>query len=109
MRQKIITSLRFVNFEAVIWTSGLLYLALTNHAGENHFSICPIKNFGFSFCPGCGLGESISLIFKFEFVESFSVHPLGIPAFIILLHRIIHLTAKSFYNYRNYFSQQIGV
>src|SRR3989304_7418304 len=108
MRQKIIAFLRYVNLEAVIWIIGLLFLAFNNPV-NHHFSICPIKNLGFTFCPGGGLGESISHLFRLEIIESFSSHPLGLFAFIILSHRIIFLLKKSYRNYLNEFSQHLGV
>jgi len=109
MRQKIIGYLRCINLEAVIWIAGLLFLAINNPVSNHHFTLCPIKNLGFSFCPGCGLGESISYLFRLEIVESFSAHPLGIFAFIILSQRIIFLLKNSYRNYINLFSQQLGV
>lgn len=108
MRQKIIAFLSYVNLEAIIWIIGLLFLAL-NSPVNHHFTICPIKNLGFTFCPGCGLGESISHLFRLELWESFTSHPLGLFAFIILSHRIFFLLKKSYYNYLNDFSQQLGV
>ena len=109
MRQKIIAYLRYINLEAVTWIAGLLLLAISNPVSGHHFSICPIKNLGFTLCPGCGLGESISHLFRFDIWESFSSHPLGLFAFIILLQRIIFLLKKSYRNYLNGFSQQLGV
>jgi len=109
MRQKIVAFLRIINLEAIIWIAGLLFLAFYNSISDNHFSICPIKNLGFAFCPGCGLGESISHLFRLELWESFSSHPLGLFAFIILSQRIIFLLNKSYRNYLNDFSQQLGV
>ena len=105
MRQKIIAFLKFQNLEALIWIAGLTFLAIHNPADHSHFSVCPIKNLGFSFCPGCGLGESISHLFRFEFKESFSAHPMGLFAFIILFHRIFFLLKQSYHNYNNNFSQ----
>jgi hypothetical protein len=46
---------------------------------------------GFKFCPGCGLGHSISYLFHGDIQESFSTHPLGIFAVIIILCRIYNL------------------
>jgi|APFre7841882793_1041355.scaffolds.fasta_scaffold93344_1 hypothetical protein len=109
MRQKIIAFIRSTNLEAVIWILGLSYLAIFNPIADHHFTICPIKNLGFSFCPGCGLGESISHLFRFELRESFISHPLGIIALPILVYRVIFLISKSFHNYQNDFSQTIGV
>lgn len=109
MRQKIFVFLFSIKLEAIIWIAGLLALAINNPVSNHHFSVCPIKNLGFSFCPGCGLGESISHLFRLQFVESFSAHPLGIFAFVILFHRIIFLFRKSYFNYLNDFSQLSGV
>ena len=109
MRQKIFAFLRSINLEAVIWITGLLFLAFNNSISDTHFSICPIKNLGFTFCPGCGLGEAISHLFRLQLWKSFSSHPLGLFAFIILFQRIIFLLKKSYHNYHNNFSQQIGV
>jgi len=109
MRTKIIAYLKSISIEAVIWFGGLTFLAFNNPANNHHFSICPIKNLGCSFCPGCGLGESISHLFRLEFLESCYSHPLGIFAFIILIHRIFFLLTKSYHNYKNGFTQQLGV
>lgn len=108
MRHKIFALFRYLNLEAVIWISGFLFLAINNPTA-NHFSVCPIKNLGFSFCPGCGLGQSISYLFRFDIVESFHAHPLGILALLILSYRIIFLLRKSYINFQNDLSQKIGV
>jgi hypothetical protein len=83
--------------EAMIWTAGLIVLAFYNPDGETHFSICPLYNLGFDFCPGCGLGKSISLLFRGELTRSFAAHPMGIFAVIVLSYRIFQLT-KNYLN-----------
>ena len=80
-----------ITSEIFIWSSALIYLAIFNHPGHAHFSICPLKNLGIEFCPGCGLGNSISYLFRGEIISSFYAHPFGIPALIILISRIISL------------------
>ncbi len=77
--------------EAWIWIAALIALSLTNPQGEGHLSLCPIKNIGWSFCPGCGLGHSISWLFRGEINQSIQSHPLGIIAVGILLFRIFRL------------------
>ncbi|MCA1745114.1 MAG: DUF2752 domain-containing protein [Bacteroidales bacterium] len=47
-----------------------------------------VKNLNLGFCPGCGLGTSISWLFRGQLSQSFASHPLGIPAVGILVHRI---------------------
>jgi hypothetical protein len=80
-----------IGFEAVVWILGLFFLIFIHSPGERHFTICPLANLGFEFCPGCGLGNSISYIFRGDFIESFHSHPLGIFALIIITSRIISI------------------
>jgi Protein of unknown function (DUF2752) len=82
--------LKRINIELIFWIVGLMYLAFMNPS-ETHFSLCPIKNLGFSFCPGCGLGHSISFLFHGQIQESFQHHPLGIFALAVIVWRIIQL------------------
>ncbi|MGB9663920.1 MAG: DUF2752 domain-containing protein [Ignavibacteria bacterium] len=80
------------NLELIFWVGGLAYLAFIQE--QNHLSFCPIKNLGFQFCPGCGIGNSISLIYHLKILESLKAHPLGLFAFIIIIFRIIQLITK---------------
>jgi len=57
-------------------------------AADQHYSICVFKWMGIPFCPGCGLGHSISHLFHGNVRESVSAHPLGIFAVIIIISRI---------------------
>jgi hypothetical protein len=79
-----------INIELIFWIGGLIWLAFMNPS-ETHFSLCPLKNLGFSFCPGCGLGHSISYLFHGQIKESFHQHPLGIFALMVILMRIFQL------------------
>ena len=85
---KVLGYLRLIGFEGFIWIAALFYFAFFINPFETHFTICPLANAGFEHCPGCGLGNSISLLFHGNFVESFNAHVLGIPAFLIIFHRI---------------------
>jgi hypothetical protein len=80
-----------IGIEAFIWTCGLFYLIFINSPEAYHFTICPISNLGFDFCPGCGLGNSISFLFQGNLEASFQSHPFGIFAFVIIVTRIISL------------------
>ncbi len=78
--------------------TGLLVLASLNPV-DNHVSICPLNNLGWEFCPGCGLGRAITLLFHGELVESVKAHPLGIFAVCILVYRIYQLTKTHVHAY----------
>jgi hypothetical protein len=96
MKDKILSFSRFVNLEAAVWILSLFFLFFLPLGNEAHFSLCPLKNLGFPFCPGCGLGKSIHYLFILDFESSFAAHPLGIFALIILAFRIISLIKKNF-------------
>ncbi|MBC8053003.1 MAG: DUF2752 domain-containing protein [Sphingobacteriaceae bacterium] len=81
------------HLELVIWVSALIVLAFVR-PGDDHFTLCPLANLGFVWCPGCGLGRSIASIFQGDFAASFNYHWFGIPALLILLYRIITLSKK---------------
>nr|WP_255476779.1 DUF2752 domain-containing protein [Mucilaginibacter sp. AK015] len=66
-------------------------MAFTNPAGQSHFSLCPLKALGLTWCPGCGLGHAISYLFRGDIINSFRAHWLGIPVFAVLLYRIYTL------------------
>jgi len=82
---------KIIGLEAAIWISALIYLAIFNDPFHKHFTICPLSNLGFENCPGCGLGNSISLLLNGYFVESFNAHFLAIPAVIIIVYRVYSL------------------
>ncbi|MBE7178788.1 MAG: DUF2752 domain-containing protein [Mucilaginibacter polytrichastri] len=73
-------------FEPLIFISALLYLALTDPVA-GHFSFCIFSHLGI-LCPGCGLGRSVSQILHGQISSSLNAHLLGLPALMLLLHRI---------------------
>ena len=91
LNKKVFSYLRIVGLEALIWISTLLYLAFFNDPFHQHFTICPLSNAGFEYCPGCGLGNSISLLLNGYFQESLNAHYFGIPAVGIIIYRIFSL------------------
>jgi hypothetical protein len=91
--------LKQIPFEALFWFVGLLALALLETDVMQHLTLCPLKNVGFDFCPGCGLGRSISLFFHGEFSDSFHAHPMGTFTVFILSFRILNLTNQFIQNY----------
>lgn len=81
--------------ELTVWITALISLAVMQPS-DDHFSFCIFHFFGIDFCPGCGLGHSISYLFHGDLSGSFSAHPLGIFAVIILLFRISRLIQLHF-------------
>lgn len=83
--------------EAFVWILAIVILAL-QEPGAHHYSICPLDRLGFDFCPGCGLGRSVTYLFHLDIEASFSTHPLGIPAVILLLTRSVRVLLNRSYN-----------
>ncbi len=80
--------------EAVIWIAALIFLAASNPACH-HYTLCPLDNLGFPYCPGCGLGRSIGYFLRLDIKSSFLAHPLGIPAVFLLVYRSVRIMAQS--------------
>jgi hypothetical protein len=78
--------------ELICWVTSLVYLFLPLHEGP---VVCIFKVIGFSHCPGCGIGHAIHYAMHGQFAESFNAHYSGIPAVIIICHRIFQLTTQS--------------
>jgi hypothetical protein len=91
--------IKLIEWEAVFWIAGLVYLLFINPYHVQHFTLCPFKNLGIEFCPGCGLGRSISFLYHGDFLDSLKTHPLGIFAFVIITVRVINLIKRTVHNY----------
>ena len=61
---------------------------------NTHSSLCPLSAAGLDFCPGCGLGHSVSYLARGNFEASFMAHPLGMIAVLILIWRIVQIFRK---------------
>lgn len=83
--------------ELIFWIAGLSWLALINPAGD-HFSLCLFHHLGISWCPGCGVGHAVSFALHGDWTASFRAHCMGIPALLIISHRILVLVRDIFYN-----------
>ena len=80
--------------ELIFWVTAILLLGIAKpieHHQGYHFTFCPLANMGLSWCPGCGLGRSITQLFHGNVKESFHFHWLGIPAVLIIGYRIVTL------------------
>jgi len=61
----------------------------------NHFSFCLFKLVGIEYCPGCGIGRSISMLYRGDIFGSMNMHPLGLFALTIIFYRIVTLLQKN--------------
>ncbi len=81
------------NFELVIWIAALGILFFL-HPEPNKLSVCFFRLAGLDECPGCGIGHSIHYALHLEIIKSLEAHRLGIPALLVIGHRIIQLFHK---------------
>lgn len=84
----------FLHFEWVALTSGLLLMALLNPFSEAE-SLCILSRLGFDFCPGCGLGTSVSHIFRGEIAASMQANPVGLFAVLIIPARVFSILLRN--------------
>lgn len=99
-KNKIYRIIKNIHPEAYIWFVAIALLSFANPY-DHHFTICPIANLGFDWCPGCGLGRSIALFFRGDLVESFKMHPLGMVGLLLLSYRIVSLIRLSINTIQN--------
>jgi len=85
--------------ELIFWIIALVILAFNKVPEEplqHHFTVCPLANLGFSWCPGCGIGRSITALLHGNLTTSFQLHWFGLPALLILFYRICILIRAQF-------------
>jgi hypothetical protein len=73
--------------ELILWVSAISWLALINPY-ESHFSFCLFSLLGFDWCPGCGIGHSMSMLLHGNLAASFDKHSFGLVGLLIISHRI---------------------
>jgi hypothetical protein len=86
-------------FEITVWITALTLLALMNPSTDTHYSFCVFKFIGIHYCPGCGLGHSISYLFHGNLRASFVAHPLGAVAVVVIIARIHKLSCLHIFNH----------
>jgi len=84
--------------------SALIALAITDPSTVGQYSLCPLKLMGIGWCPGCGLGHSISWLLHGNIKNSWHAHWIGVPALIIILFRIYTLGKAAFSGEEKYSS-----
>ncbi len=84
----------FLHFEWLLLAAALLLMAFIDPAAER-VSFCVIDRFGFTFCPGCGLGRSVAYFFRGDIQASLAMHPAGIIAVFVLFGRIMQILKRN--------------
>lgn len=88
MRQKqSFKNIFFLHFEWIVLACGLFLMAAMDPLGPGR-TLCPLELAGFEFCPGSGLGRSISYAVRGNLHASLQMHAAGIFAVLILCSRI---------------------
>ena len=77
--------------ELICWSATLIVLFFMP-VDNNGQSLCIFRFIGLQSCPGCGLGHSIHYALNFQLSQSFHAHFFGLPAVLIILHRIKQLS-----------------
>ncbi|PZX56906.1 uncharacterized protein DUF2752 [Algoriphagus ratkowskyi] len=87
--------------ELIFWIGSLVAVVLLDSQGGTHLSLCPLSQLGFEWCPGCGLGRSMSLLVRGDFQASWDMHPLASLAYVVIIYRIWQLlrNLKTTHNY----------
>lgn len=87
--------------ELLFWIGCIIVLLILDPVEGAHISLCPLAQLGFDWCPGCGLGRSMSLLAHGKIQASWSMHPLAMFAFIVIISRIWTLikNLKTIYYY----------
>ncbi len=91
---------KYFSFELSFWIVSLIYLAMINPA-ESHFSFCLFNRLGFTWCPGCGIGHSISYLLHGDIIKSFQIHWLGTFALIVIVYRVLQLIRNIYQTNQN--------
>lgn len=84
-----------IPFEALMWTLALVVLGVFGPSLSGHFTFCIPTMLGFDGCMGCGIGRSIGLALRGDWIASAHAHPLGIPAVFILTFHIVRLITNA--------------
>lgn len=99
MMKNAITHLFKNYFEITAFSIGLLLLALMDPYTSTGPGWCLLENVGFQYCPGDGLGHSISFFFRGEFDSALKANILGPFSVIVLSGRILYLVYQNWLNH----------
>lgn len=77
------------------WIIALILPFFIDPHADGHMSLCLFHQLGFDWCPGCGLGRSMALLYLGEWQASFRMHFMGAPALLLIAARIVTLFRQS--------------
>jgi hypothetical protein len=86
---------KYFSLELFFWIIVLVYLSIINPAAS-HFSFCLFNHLGFTWCPGCGIGHSISHLLHGDIIKSFHTHWLGTFALVVIVYRVLQLIKNNY-------------
>lgn len=92
--ERSIHQLFFLHFEWMILASFLMIPLFINPAAST-FTFCVLSQAGIDICPGCGLGRSVAYLYRGDFAASFSMHPLGILAVLVIALRVVQIFSRN--------------
>jgi len=84
-----------IHLEWIVFAGGLCALAFMDPS-DNSVSLCLIEQAGIPYCPGEGLGHSISHTFRGNWGMALEAHFMGPIAVVILSLRILYVWKKMF-------------
>ncbi|MBW8686013.1 DUF2752 domain-containing protein [Chitinophaga rhizophila] len=96
-----------INYELIIWPTALILLFLMDPYSDNGPGFCMLKRIGITWCPGCGMGHSISFLLHGQWKASLQAHFLGPFALPLLTYRIFQLGRaqwQSFAELKNHYT-----
>ncbi|MFT7589175.1 MAG: hypothetical protein ACI959_001392 [Limisphaerales bacterium] len=92
--QKLYPLKKLVPIELLFWIGALValyWMPLNSPANFEGTSLCILTNLGFNWCPGCGIGHSITHVMHGNLQASIAAHPVGIFALLVIVFRIFSL------------------
>lgn len=87
-----------VNLELIFWCAALAAPLFINPYEKMSLDFCLFHSLGINFCPGCGLGRALALLYRGDLAASFMTHPLAILFVAIIGSRIVTLIRMSVEN-----------
>lgn len=79
------------HFEWIAFSLGLTAMAVMNPYIENGISWCLFESLGITFCPGNGLGHSIALLFRGDYIRAIEANFMGPVAVAVIVLRVLYL------------------